>query len=1027
MERISITLSKYQENGSRDDHEPLLRAPSLKPNVSTTDGVIIIDSVDFIISYHSNLHFYQQKELHFRNCTFTNDGTEKPFGINSQYHGIVKLETCQFQNISLTQLTQVVILNSQFDSLKLNGCEQASLDGLKLDVLSIINCPHVESLTLFQIRGALLNISDSNFFGNLDIRDTSFKNYKIDRIGFKKGSFIFSRNQIASELCLTEMTGILKCSIQDNHGRPLVLKSVKSETLRIYRNKCDITLEDGSFIDGKINRNRGNEIKVKNIDISDLLIVEKNIDQELVFDQQDVSKIQFTDNHGNLTLSNIHGTDSPSFVDNEFERISIANAKSGGTQWDLKVGNCKDLAFKSSELHSLEISGDEIQTIALQDCSCKLDLNIKKVNTLRIDKILSNQESILKIDSAETIEIASSEFSKVELVANNIQSLTISDSSLQLNLTAKELSNLSFDNLKQGQGSVLKIDSAETIEILTSEFSQLTLSATESELIELFEIDTKTLEIQNSDTKKIILRDIKTSNLNITDVKAEELNLITSEAERNKTIHRCEFSKSELETCTIENHEFKQFYLEEFTSEKFNVLNTSYEDLSIKTCSSNWIGIGDDSKNKSYDSGWFLEHQPTGKTEILDSSLIENFVFDSSASPQNDPDFGQPITMTFRETNFGSVSISHCYLKLISSEYCKFENFTIEQIHSGKSITEIALHQCDVNTLNIDHVVGKLAIDSNVIGTIEVNNSPLQILSLIECQTSNKGFSIQSLTLENSDVKDVLLTDSDIKNISISNVHPQSLKIKNIKVNDLYFYDFAKANNSSGKYELRSINKTPDIEANTFSIVESDFTGLSFNSCYFSTFKQLSVKESKLDEIKCTATTWPALVTSPKDESQHFEIREACRQLKLAMANHHDKVSELQFHALEMNAYKSIVYSRWKDWRHWNDVLSLFAGSTNKFGLNWFRPIWLVFFTISLFYGGIVWSHYGIIPFTEGYLSCWNPSDYFQLYNPTHRLSQLNLKGDISGLTATIDFFSKIASAFFIYQVVAAFRKFRRS
>lgn len=107
---------------------------------------------------------------------------------------------------------------------------------------------------------------------------------------------------------------------------------------------------------------------------------------------------------------------------------------------------------------------------------------------------------------------------------------------------------------------------------------------------------------------------------------------------------------------------------------------------------------------------------------------------------------------------------------------------------------------------------------------------------------------------------------------------------------------------------------------------------MKFNLCYFKSFKALVVKSSKLDKINCTATTWPKVVSSyskggDKKKYHYFEIREACRQLKLAMADHQDRVSDLQFHSLKMNAYGKIVWKKWKDYRNVNDIGKLVENS----------------------------------------------------------------------------------------------------
>ena len=258
------------------------------------------------------------------------------------------------------------------------------------------------------------------------------------------------------------------------------------------------------------------------------------------------------------------------------------------------------------------------------------------------------------------------------------------------------------------------------------------------------------------------------------------------------------------------------------------------------------------------------------------------------------------------------------------------------------------------------------------------------------------------------------------------NLNSNGLRIDGLNTFDFSLSRVALLEESKETFGFEFINTSPNYKAGTLLITDSDLSGLRFNSCYFDTFQELQVKSSKLDEIKCTATTWPKLVTAPDGESQQFEIREACRQLKLAMTDHQDKVSELQFHALEMKAYRQIVRNRGWGWSNINDRLTLLAGASNKFGLNWFRPIWLLIASMFALYFTMVGLHFGLHPFQSSFYDCIVWVDYFTLYNPTHRLTQLSLGNKVGGWVALVDFLSKIVSAFFIYQIIAAFRRFKR-
>ncbi len=224
---------------------------------------------------------------------------------------------------------------------------------------------------------------------------------------------------------------------------------------------------------------------------------------------------------------------------------------------------------------------------------------------------------------------------------------------------------------------------------------------------------------------------------------------------------------------------------------------------------------------------------------------------------------------------------------------------------------------------------------------------------------------------------------------------------------------------------MSSIN-AGNFKAKSFFIHDSNLGNLELNSCYFENFEELNVKSSKLDYINCTATTWPKKVNSLDEsgKSDPFQVREACRQLKLAMAGHQDRVSELQFHALEMNAYRKIVLKGWSRPKNWNDILSLLAGWTNQFGLNWALPSGLLIAFNVILYWITVKLHFDE-PWTGPPFRCGNLHDFLMLFNPVHKTTEI-YHGSISGAVAIWDFVGRIVTAFLLYQIVTAFRKYRK-
>lgn len=1085
MKRIEINLDHYYTHRHFIHGGQLESKFQKNVHINSDDSdTIQFDSVDFIIPnrFRSGIEFrkdysYRVKGIIFSDCTFS--GPQDVFNrniINSSYHTHVTFKNCKLDSLIVQSFQSVHFDNCMIKKLSLDSNQEVMLLGNELEYLKLhhsrVNGPlHLTTNKLSTVWLSDLQTEDDLIFDKLNasirLRNVQSKNASISITGCTLKNDSYFDKVTAKE-----------CSVRDCKEGSLKLSAIEFDTLKVYRNRCSFTIENSTLSNCKFNLNKDEKISLKNISIQNTLVFDKNSLEQIDFEKIDISKVSFTGNEGDLSIVKSTGDKFPDLKENTFDHIEITDIYQEHESWNIDLESCRQLLLSSLYLETLSVSAKAIEELILETSIADLSLKVEEVENFKLSHHKSHNSSQVQIKESDSIEIAKliSPIANIQLGLNN--SFLIKDSETKLCFSANQCDDflafkvtngqnstfeihkskklrfesfearslkvsgkefndiqvsksyalldinvvqadiLSIDGHKQGVESNLDIDSLDSISVKSSEFTELELRTKRSESVDLTAIKTNKLRIQNSESNKVDLTDIDSSNLTLTDVKAEELVLTTSEIERNQKIYSCEFTKSTLESCIIQNYEFTEFSLEEFSSEKLEVINTHYKNLVIEACINFRLSIGEDRKVSS----WFFDRVPENELEITNSKGIDSLTLLG-------PDSGeimetrQKTSVIFKETTFGSVKLSQSILRLLSADNCDFDVVNFD----NANCQEISFQSSKTNSLTLLKTSGKLALSQNSIKTALIEDSTLSLLTIEECKSEDLEFSIDSFKIRESKITEIDITNSNIASLSISKVQPQVMKLRDLKLQNLSLNNFERLSDAKGKFDLRSINKGSNIKAQTFEITESNLTGLSFNSCYFSTFKELSIKESKLDEIKCTATTWPPSVTSAEGDDKQFEIREACRQLKFAMANHHDKVSELQFHALEMNAYKGIIYTRWKEWRYWNDVLSLFAGSTNKFGLNWFRPIWLVFFTISFFYGGLIWSHYGIAPFTEGYMACWTPADYFQLYNPTHRLSQLNLTGKVSGLTATIDFFSKIASAFFIYQIVAAFRKFRRS
>jgi hypothetical protein len=164
-----------------------------------------------------------------------------------------------------------------------------------------------------------------------------------------------------------------------------------------------------------------------------------------------------------------------------------------------------------------------------------------------------------------------------------------------------------------------------------------------------------------------------------------------------------------------------------------------------------------------------------------------------------------------------------------------------------------------------------------------------------------------------------------------------------------------------------------------------------------------------------------------------FKARiEVYRQLKQACEKQGDRFQSLEFHKREMIFYKKYLQIVKPD--NWNDLLVLYSGETNNFGQSWKRATWLgliftflLYIPIQLIGSDVVFTHPTFCLCTSAddlFLEIiTNIPNYCQLLNPTHNLSHIYTLTGKSRYIHVFDFTFRLITAFFIFQIVSAFRK----
>jgi hypothetical protein len=299
--------------------------------------------------------------------------------------------------------------------------------------------------------------------------------------------------------------------------------------------------------------------------------------------------------------------------------------------------------------------------------------------------------------------------------------------------------------------------------------------------------------------------------------------------------------------------------------------------------------------------------------------------------------------------------------------------------------------------------------------TYSIGNYPTNIskrkAKLIKCKRLhiNKVTTSEKLSLSNFELQDLII--SQLQNNDLFQIHNCIIKNK-----------LSIRNSLMGKTILNNV----DISKNKFSFIDSNLEDTTFSN--FKWHNNYSLDEE-----------WLGIKHS---SFQHFQIslREAYRQLKNNYSKNGNNIEALEFQKHEMRIHYDIVKNTQEKKCWHNDRLILYASTTNDFGMNWKKPIYFILVITTIFY-------FPMIIFASNKLQLWPASsceevtttftefcDYKyiwpQLFNVARNTKHMfNHPDDVTlgfGFHV-LDGFHRILLAFFIVQIVSAFRKYVKS
>lgn len=290
-------------------------------------------------------------------------------------------------------------------------------------------------------------------------------------------------------------------------------------------------------------------------------------------------------------------------------------------------------------------------------------------------------------------------------------------------------------------------------------------------------------------------------------------------------------------------------------------------------------------------------------------------------------------------------------------------------------------------------------------------------------------FSEQSsgvIEFENVDFEEIEITGNNFNN---------SLFYRNCNYRFLNFTNFF--NKALVSFQ-RNYSKNDFQSFNELKIQNSNLGNTEFYDFDFSIYPIIRIIDSRLDNIFVNGVEWfdPRQLQVDESETDAKKIlsqkREIYRQLKFAAEKQSDRITALEFKAKELETHRlTLGLGKVKK----ADQLAILAGKTNDHGQDWIRPLLLILgisiiiFPILFYYAD---PEIGAIPDLSnkgfhyfGKKVCEHLAVLPQLFNPTRRIS--DLFPEIEKFSFGVYFFDglhRIFLAFFIFQIVSAFRKF---
>ncbi len=309
--------------------------------------------------------------------------------------------------------------------------------------------------------------------------------------------------------------------------------------------------------------------------------------------------------------------------------------------------------------------------------------------------------------------------------------------------------------------------------------------------------------------------------------------------------------------------------------------------------------------------------------------------------------------------------------------------------------------------------------------------------------SSASNYFIASSVIVNSIVFSGIMVKDSIVHVNSSCYSLSFIDFKNLGI--IYFNNI-ECRDTFLMPSLEEIDSYENLEVyNELEIHGSDMGKVIFINCDLSNF-QMEFVSSKIIEVFLSGTKMPNEIRTPDVSQQQFGYS----QIKKIYENRGDKVEANRYFAREMEAYRSTLDEN-KNNERWEKINLWLNKISTNYGQSWERGVLstlvasgLLFFIYCLsleVYPSIIypylhipsadeWSKFSkVISYLPEFINPLRKADYLaeQLLKIKGIRDPEKIEENITSLSRWVEGLSRIAIAYFIYQLIQAFRKHGKS